>query len=116
MKINWRTRIRYLVKKSKFLNPCEIAISLQSSQLKSGKWIPINLATQPPGYIGDLLVKIDSTDYEKFWTDVYYKDPTRFPARIKAAATALRNLHHFGIFKIIHKKGQLTIEQVYSNS
>ncbi len=53
------------------------------------------------GYTGTMDLEIQ--DGQKFiaWTHNQYKDITRFPARIKAAASALYNEGHKGLFRVV---------------
>ena len=41
------------------------------------------------GYCGKMDVEVHNDEHFVAWTSVRYDDPSRFPARIKAAATAL---------------------------
>ncbi len=67
------------------------------------------------GYSGEYEIDI-STD-NKFFDATNYvnEDITRFPARIRAAATSLKNLKILGHFKIAHKSGTLNIKRLFRN-
>jgi hypothetical protein len=65
---------------------------------------------KPGGYNGNVLV--DIADGDEFETDWSRPDPTRFPARIRAAATALRDIGFVGKFRVTHQDGSLTISRV----
>ena len=74
--------------------------------------IKINLPNSyPDGYKGDYIVKIDSVQ-PFFLTDFINKDITRFPARIKATALALKDTNNIGEFYIFHEKRIITIRSV----
>jgi len=70
--------------------------------------VPLN---KTGGYSGDVTVTIRRTNEAEFEADVELGDWTRFPARIRAAATALRDAGLLGRFEIDHQDGQLTVNQ-----
>ncbi len=100
--------IKY-AKYSKFLEPCKIAIQNNSKALKNG--IPIEVSFIKGGYNGEININIEA-DKSTFSTSWSNQDPTRFPARIKAAATALKYSQCLGVYKVIHNDGLLTITRV----
>jgi len=61
------------------------------------------------GYDGRVIVTIHATDRTIFGTDWERADPTRFPARIRAAAAALLSCGCEGRFEVSHSDGSLTI-------
>jgi len=63
------------------------------------------------GYGGCIRVKIDRSHLREFEANWENEDWTRFPARIRAAATALRDTGHFGTFDISHEDGALLISE-----
>lgn len=63
------------------------------------------------GYSGFIRVKIEKRPALEFEADWESNDWTRFPARIRAAATALRDTGQFGIFDISHQDGKLRISE-----
>ena len=67
--------------------------------------------SEPDGYRGEYIVKIDSVQ-PFFETDFKNKDITRFPARIKATALALKESNNIGEFYISHEKRIITIRSV----
>lgn len=99
--------IRY-VGRSKFLNACEAMIRERQADLTAVSAISIRLE-EPGGYDGRVIVTIDAMDRDYFRTDWEGNDATRFPARIKAAATALLNCGCPGRYEISHLAGTLTI-------
>jgi len=75
----------------------------------AGKWpLEINLNSKG-GYAGSINVRITKATEQEFETDREFTDSTRFPARIRAACTALRDEGCFGSFTISHTDGDLTI-------
>ena len=81
------------------------------NEIDNGHPVIINL-NKPGGYAGLVKVTIRSADPNSFDTDWQANDPTRFPARIKAAATALHRCSHFGRFEIEHKDGIIMIKVI----
>jgi hypothetical protein len=62
------------------------------------------------GYAGDVVVDIfDGPEFGTDWTSSDPDDWSRFPARIRAAATALRDSGLRGSYRITHKDGAVTI-------
>ena len=111
-------RINY-PKRSKFLEKCEDCIRQNKEALLIGALIPIDFSEfSKPGYKGNICVTIEKTDYDSFRTDWEYPDPTRFPARIRAAVYALFIHDCFGKFVISHDAGILKIylDSVVDNS
>ncbi len=64
------------------------------------------------GYSGSIEVTIGKPTEKEFNAEVSLKDRTRFPARIRAAATALRDVGCEGCYLIGHVDGVLTISGV----
>lgn len=96
--------------RSQFLTACESAIREHSSELHGGGVVQVDL--HKGGYDGRVIVTIRSTDRMAFSTDWKGVDPSRFPARIKAAATALLNCQCDGRFDVSHSDGSLMIRAV----
>jgi hypothetical protein len=104
MKINYNTR------PSSFLLPLRAVIRKNQHKLQTGGPVSVNLPAK--GFEGDLYITIDPQNPACFVTNWTNTDPTWFPARIKAAATALRDSGYSGRFKITHDGGLLTMRQV----
>jgi hypothetical protein len=96
--------------RSKFLNACEAAIRESGAELRTGGIVHVHV--EEGGYDGRVIGDIRTTSRSVFGTDWERTDPTRFPARIKAAATALLNCGYEGQFEISHSQGDLTIRAV----
>jgi hypothetical protein len=96
--------------RSKFLDACENAIRGQRDELVTGALVHVDL--EEGGYGGKVIVTIRRNEAGFFSTDWEDTDPTRFPARIKAAATALLNCGCEGNFEISHSDGSLEIRAV----
>ena len=101
--------IRYPTR-SKFIEACEAAIRHQSAALETGETVRVGLLEG--GYHGQIVVTIDPDERTGFGTDWEGVDPTRFPARIRAAAAALRNCRIRGQFEVSHLDGSMTIRAV----
>lgn len=84
------------LKKSKFGESLEIDLS------------HINLYK---GYEGKYIIEI-GLDNEKFKCSYKGKDKTRFSARIRAGASALRDNNLFGNYEISHFKKKLNIKKL----
>lgn len=79
------------------------------SELEEGMVVTAELAREKAGYAGQCIVRIDFGNTQGFITNLPLDDPTRFPARIKAAATVLKILGLCGLFQIGHRNGTLTL-------
>ena len=98
--------------KSKFYPIIKDYILNLDNAKQDGIDIKIELpVSEPDGYRGEYTVKIDSVQ-PFFLTDFTYKDITRFPARIKATALALKESNNIGEFYISHEKRIITIRSV----
>jgi hypothetical protein len=93
--------------RSRFLDACEAAIRGHRADLDTGRTVYADLGER--GYKGRIVVTIRQNDRMSFGTEWSSSDPTRFPARIKAAATALLNCGYEGKFEVSHENGSLTI-------
>ena len=78
-------------------------------QPRPGTW---KLKFDKPGYTGDMDVEIREGDTFLAWTASRYDDPTRFPARIKAAATALFAEGLRGSFRISARNDTVEIRRI----
>lgn len=97
------------VDESGFLDPCERAIRQERTALDAGQLVRINLDAEKPGYPGRVIVEVRAGDGSGFGSDFESSDPTRFPARIRAATTALYNCGCWGRFLVTHGEGVLEI-------
>lgn len=96
--------------RSKFLAACELGIRGHLTDLGASGVVHVDL--QKGGYEGRVIVTIRQNDRSAFGTDWESTDPTRFPARIKAAATALLFSGCEGQFEVSHSDGVLSIRAV----
>lgn len=96
--------------RSKFLAICQETIRTNRDQLEKG--LALRIVLEPGGYEGHITVTIRGGNSTGFSSDWASSDPTRFPARIKAAATALRDCSCFGTFIISHSDGSLSIRRI----
>jgi len=106
MKINYPSR-------SKFLEDCVEAITKNKNALFQG--IPISITFSSGGYNGEIKITIEKTDSISFQTDWVSSDPSRFPARIRAVASALFRQNCFGDYLISHYSGTITIRYLKSS-
>jgi len=65
----------------------------------------------PGGYSGQASIAIHAANEAEFEAGMELADWTRFPARIRAAATALRDAGRFGTFSVEHEEGTLIITE-----
>jgi hypothetical protein len=98
--------------RSSFLQPVTQGIQSQKFDLENGKEIRIEVTASEDGYAREVQVLIDKHNRQEFRADWEPADSSRFPARIKATATALRDLGYAGRFRISHEKGLIRIRQV----
>lgn len=96
---------------SGFLDPCERTIRECRATLDAGQPVQIELDAEKPGYPGRVVVEIRAGGRNAFSSDYESTDATRFPARIRAAATALYNCGCSGRFRITHCGGVVKITQ-----
>ncbi|MCX5636068.1 MAG: hypothetical protein NTX52_00040, partial [Planctomycetota bacterium] len=73
--------------------------------------LDINLG-MPGGYRGKMKVTIGEPNEKEFEANVELSDRTRFPARIRAAATALHDQGCKGRFQIQHNDGKVQITEI----
>ena len=97
------------VARSRFLEACENAIRIGLAELNANQTIRVALAEG--GYVGRVVVTISPENTTHFLADWRQADETRFPARIKAAATALHRKGCIGEFEIAHENGLLEIRR-----
>jgi hypothetical protein len=98
--------------RSSFEAPIRAAIGAARAQLSKG--LPVAVRLPPGGYEGKVVVIVDPRDDRSFQSDWGYPDPSRFPARIRAASKALFLEGQFGSFAVSHSNGILQIRRVVS--
>jgi hypothetical protein len=103
-------RVPYIITKSRFTAPILEAIDAGGGCVRQGH--PVHVILSQEGYDGQVLATIDSGDTEHFEATWDGTDVSRFPVRIRAAATALRDRRCFGTFVIQHSGGLLIIGQL----
>ena len=99
--------LKYSVR-SKFFDLIDRVVVARRANLAKG----LSVALGPGGYAGDVHVVIHRQQTASFGSDWAAPDRTRFPARIRAAATVLRDNGCYGRFRIVHARGTLTIIKV----
>ena len=95
--------------RSRFLEACENAIRKGRAELDANQAVRVELAEG--GYVGRVVVTIRPENAAHFMSDWEQGDETRFPARIKAAATALLRCGCIGDFEVVHTNGLLEIRR-----
>ena len=76
----------------------------------------IRISLKPPGgYDGSIRITVGAPGEDEFDAEVNLSNWTRFPARIRAAATELRDRGFQGTFRISHNQGELRIERIPSS-
>jgi hypothetical protein len=97
--------------RSKFIPAITEALKEQKQTLVAGRQIVIQLEAEKEGYPGTFYCKINPSACS---ITINFKnpDPTRFPARIRAAARALCQEGFDGTFEISQKAGILTIRKI----
>ena len=93
---------------SAFYGSCKQVIKERGSLLQRG-WTVRTELSKDGGYDGDVVLRVEFSDEEAFQTSWSGPDPTRFPARIRAAATALRDEGLTGRYTVKHEDGALSI-------
>ena len=98
---------------SSFSQAFDKAIAEHSEQLLSGRVVTINLPSG--GYTRRAIATIEAHNPASFWIDKRC-DPTRFSARIRAAAKSLHEQRYFGLFELAHEDGVATIRRLVPES
>ena len=102
-------RISY-PQRSSFESPLRAAIGGASARLSKG--LPVAVRLRPGGYDARVVVVVDPRDNRSFQSDWKQSDPSRFPARIRAASKALFLEGQIGTFAVSHFSGILEIRRV----
>ena len=95
--------------RSRFFQPIEDVVIEERDALMMGQ--PIQVVLEPGGYHGHMQITIDAGDTSGFETTWAHNDPSRFPARIRAAATVLFQRACNGVFFIAHENGVMSISR-----
>lgn len=95
------------VTRSRFLPAIDAELKAAGACLEPGRSVTVRL--EGGGYRGTVEVEISAGPSSEFEAGVEIADVTRFPVRIRAAATALREHHCWGRYEITHQDGTLTI-------
>ncbi|WP_147364071.1 hypothetical protein [Deinococcus cavernae] len=97
--------------RSRFTAPIEMALREQLEALNQGQLVHVHLAATRDGYGGSVRVTLPATSAQEFETDWQGTDSTRFPARLRAAVTALATLGLSGQYQLNHTAGVLTVQK-----
>lgn len=101
------TAVRYL-QDSRFFAPIEKALDRFQGDWRK----PIQVDLGPRGYERVAIVHIRRSDRDTFRTELDFSHPKRFGARLRAAATVLRQRGMFGSYWICHVRGVLLILRI----
>lgn len=96
------------VQRSEFLEP----ITRQLAGASFGDRRAILMTLKPGGYRGAYTITIDQGRRLEFHSTGKATDTTRYPVRIRAAVTALRDLGFAGSFRVSHDDGRLEITRL----
>lgn len=99
--------LRYSTR-SRFFAPIEAALLERADNIRS----PLAVDLGPGGYERDVTVVVSGSDGDTFETTWASNHPSRFSARIRAAATVLHRLGIHGRFQISLHGGTLTVRRV----
>jgi hypothetical protein len=91
--------------RSQFFKPVEQALREAGGRVER----PIGVSLRPGGYSRDVNIVIRPDDTVTFWAEWTSTQPSRFSARIRAAATVLQRFGLTGRFRITHEDGTLII-------
>jgi len=105
-------KVPYLKRPGEIYRECQPGVRRRKKDIANGKEITIIIIRQKPGYPGEVIVVISKGDNKHFDTNWPGRDVTRFPARIKNAATALRDEKLYGKFRISHYNGTIRIRKL----
>jgi hypothetical protein len=97
--------------RSRFTAPMVQTLLMQRAAFEAGEVITIMLTEIRDGYPGQAIVDLTLQHPSGFLADWTGQDATRFPARLRAAATALNEIGARGRFVLIHRAGELTIQR-----
>lgn len=93
--------------RSKFFEPIDEVIRQVSDDLVR----PVHIELIPGGYDREAHILIGGLDTDTFGTEWESAHPSRFSARIRAAASVLRKRGFRGRFKAHHENGILTLQR-----
>lgn len=103
--------ISFVKRHSEFLAPCEQAIREARDTLLAGEVVSVHFDKAESGFMGNVTVEIRESDDREFGTDWERPDPSFFPRRIVAAATALHRCGCYGRYLISHQDGTIEMSQ-----
>jgi hypothetical protein len=104
--------IPYLVKRGSFRPKFYAWITKHKMEISEGAILRINLG-KTGGYPAEgLRITLSQADQSFFRTDWDYHDWTRFPARIRALATSLRDQNLWGTYLTFHNNGKVALEKI----
>ena len=104
--------IPHLVRQGSFRPKLSKWIGQVKLQIEEGSTVKMDLQ-KGGGYPGEnIKITIVKDDIKNFDTDWEHQDPTRFPARIRALATALQDNWMWGTYLASHNDGVIKLRKV----
>lgn len=98
--------IRYNVRRSSFYQRIDDEIRAAKNAARA-----VRVELEPGGYTRDVRITIRKDDPHAFRSDWKYAEK-RFSARLRAAATVLRDRGAWGAYHAVHIDGLLTLERL----
>ncbi len=93
--------------RSAYLDVCSGALDHGCQDLESGK--TIHIALDAGGYPGAVAIELKADEPYAFWSDWDRLNPQKFPAPVRAVATALRKYGLIGRFTVTHSHGAIEV-------
>jgi len=107
-------KIPYLVRQGSFRPKLSEWVVQLKEQIEAGSIIQSDLK-KAGGYVGEnIKITIKKDIIKEFETDWKYQDPTRFPARIRALATVLKDNWMWGTYFVSRKDGMISLRKAAS--
>jgi len=103
--------IPYLVNRGSFRPKFDVWLAEHNLEVAEGAGLKIKLGKTWGYPAHDLHITISQEDQSFFNTDWEFDDWTRFPARIRAVATSLRDHKLWGIYLVFSDDGEVVLEK-----
>jgi hypothetical protein len=105
-------KVPYLTQRGEIYTQCQAQVTEAEEDLANGKEITITINRQDAGYTGEIIVAICEGNDTHFDTNWSCQDVTRFPARIRNAATVLHDEGLYDMFRISHCNSTIRIRKL----
>ena len=106
--------IPFLVKRGSFRPKFDVWITERKVKINEGTKLRVDLRKTGGYPAKDLQITISQDGQNFFQTDWEYQDWTRFPARIRALATSLRDQNLWGKYLVSHNDGEIELRKISS--